>query len=127
MEEWKYGKQYGLNAKTLYFHASAQRGISTARGRTISTLKWKNPRSSPAVRGPFAFARTSTSSFANVSGFNFSFDFMEARMSAASTSCQKSRWYSFGDWRMRFVGKRYFLSGGFVHPSRVPRLTAESS
>ena len=28
----------------LYFHTSAQRGISTARGRTISTLKWKNPR-----------------------------------------------------------------------------------
>ena len=26
----------------LYFHTSAQRGISTARGRTISTLKWKN-------------------------------------------------------------------------------------
>ena len=44
MEEWKYSKQCGLNAKTLYFHTSARRGISTARGRTISTLKWKNPR-----------------------------------------------------------------------------------
>ena len=31
-----------LKRKTQYFHTSVQRGISTARGRSISTLKWKN-------------------------------------------------------------------------------------
>ena len=41
----------------LYFHTSAQRGISTARGRTISTLKWKNhaPRCLRRIR--FLFPR----------------------------------------------------------------------
>ena len=63
VEIWKYHKNNGLKPKMWYFHASAQRGISTARGRTISTPLWKNPHRYRLIAPPASFPFSSGVSF----------------------------------------------------------------